>query len=107
AYSNTANATTKAGSVSSAMAAPTEAKAFDLGGGPVQLTWKDNSTAETRFEIERLVNGVYEIAVRTNRNATSGKVTGLRRRASYTFRVRATNTNGQESFSTPVNVNTY
>jgi titin len=108
AYSNTANATTKVGTTTpSAMAAPTEAKAYDLGGGTVQLTWKDNSTAETRFEVERMVNGVYEIAARTARNATSTKVSGLRRRASYTFRVRATNTNGQESYSAPVNINTH
>lgn len=104
AYSNTANATTKAAPVPSGMAAPTEVKAFDLGAGTVQLTWKDNSTAETRFEVERLVNGVYEIVLRTTRNATSAKVTGLRRRASHTFRIRATNTQGQESFSAPVSI---
>lgn len=103
-YSNVANAVTKAGPVTTALAAPTETQAFDLGGGTAQITWKDNSTVETRYEVERLVNGAFEIAARTNRNSTSAKVSGLRRRASYTFRVRATNTQGLESFSEPVTV---
>lgn len=108
AYSNTANATTKAGSTAaSALTAPSEPKARYLGNGTVQVTWRDNSAGETRFEVERMVNGVYQLAATVGRNATSAKVSGLRSRASYTFRIRVTNGGGQAAYSRPVNVNTF
>ena len=59
-----------------------------LGGGG-HLTWKDNSTNEENFLLERITNGVFKQFKMTGANITSVKITGLTPGTSYTFRVRA------------------
>ena len=106
--SNPAKATTLAAtSTATRIAAPTDLKVKHLGGGAVQLTWKDNSTDETQFQVERMVSGTYKAETAVGRNATSARVGGLRTRASYTFRVKVTNDRGQVAYSNTANVNTF
>ncbi|HSF38941.1 MAG TPA: fibronectin type III domain-containing protein [Thermoanaerobaculia bacterium] len=106
--SNPAKATTLAStSTATRIAAPTDLKVKNLGGGAVQLTWKDNSSDETQFQVERMVNGTYQAETTVGRNATTARVGGLRTRASYTFRVKVTNDRGQVAYSRPANVNTF
>ncbi|MFL6194003.1 MAG: fibronectin type III domain-containing protein [Thermoanaerobaculia bacterium] len=105
-YSNVANATTKAAPAVAPLAAPTMTSIRDLGSGAAQVTWKDNSTNETQFQVERMVNGVYQTAATVSADATTTRVTGLRSRASYTFRVKVTDGLGQVAYSSPMNINT-
>ncbi|HKV11549.1 MAG TPA: fibronectin type III domain-containing protein, partial [Thermoanaerobaculia bacterium] len=104
--SNAAKTTTLA-ATAARLAAPTDLKIKNLGNGAVQLTWKDNSTDETQFQVERMVNGAYKAEVMVGRNATTARVGGLRTRASYTFRIKVTNDGGQVAYSSPANVNTF
>ncbi|HSF43350.1 MAG TPA: fibronectin type III domain-containing protein [Thermoanaerobaculia bacterium] len=109
--SNPAKATTLATGAApptnSRLAPPSGLKVRHLGGGAVQLTWKDNSSDETQFQVERMVNGTYKAETVVGRNATSARVGGLRTRASYTFRVKVTNDRGQVAYSNTANVNTF
>ncbi|HSK77913.1 MAG TPA: fibronectin type III domain-containing protein [Thermoanaerobaculia bacterium] len=109
--SNPAKATTLAAGAApptrSRLAPPSGLKVRNLGSGTVQLTWKDNSSDETQFQVERMVNGVYKEETTVGRNATAARVNGLRTRASYTFRVKVTNGRGEVAYSNTANVNTF
>jgi hypothetical protein len=107
AYTNTAHAKTPAVRAASSLGAPNRLSVRWLGNGTAQLSWRDNSSSETEFQVERMVNGVYQPAAKVGRNVTSARVGGLRARASYTFRVRVRNSAGQVAYSTPANVNTF
>ncbi len=59
----------------------------------IALTWRDNSTDETGFQIERSTGGGNFTLVSTvAANATSANMTGLAPATGYTFRVRAIST---------------
>ena len=111
AYSNTASATTPAAPVTTTTPppppAPTGLTAKWLGNGTVAITWIDNSTTETKFTVERMINGVYQAQVTVGANVTSANVTGLSSGASYTFRVKVTDAYSQSTNSSGVNVNTF
>jgi hypothetical protein len=105
AYSNTASATTPA-SGPTAPAAPTELRAQALSKTEVQLNWRDNSTNEASFRIERLINGLYVEIATVGANTAGAKVTGLKGGTSYTFRVRAANSAGYSAYSNTTAVTT-
>ena len=102
--SNPASATTVA--VAPPLAAPTITSIKWFGGGLVQVIWRDNSSTETQFTVERMVNGVYQTAVVVAANVVSARVTGLKSGASYTFRVKVSDAAGNVAYSSPANVNT-
>jgi hypothetical protein len=107
AASNLAPVTMPATPPPSQLNPPSNLKIRHLGGGLVELTWKDNSSNETQFQVERMVNGVYKLDVTVGANVTTARVSGLRTQASYTFRVKVTNAAGQAAYSNAANINTF
>ena len=89
AYSNPASATTTSSTTTSALAAPSALVAAAASSTEIRLTWKDNSTTEGNFLIEKISNGVFKQFKMTGPNITTVKITGLTPGAAYTFRVRA------------------
>lgn len=68
----------------------------------VSLNWKDNSTNETGFVIERATNSTFTVGSTTTTvaaNATSATQSNLYRGVTYFFRVRATNSGGASAWS--------
>lgn len=88
AYSNVVTATTPAAPVPG-LSAPSELVATAASTTEIRLTWKDNSTNEESFLIEKISNGVFKQFKMTGSNITAVKITGLTPGTSYTFRVRA------------------
>ena len=103
-FSNIASASTAASGP--ALAAPTITSIKWLGGGTAQVNWLDNSSAETQYTVQRMIDGVYQAAVRVGANATSARVSGLKSGASYTFRIKVSDAAGHAAYSSPANVNT-
>jgi RHS repeat-associated protein len=87
--SNTANATTQA---AGAPAAPTSLTAIAVSSSQINLTWTDNSTNETGFEVERATSssGPWTLLTTTAAGAVSYQSTGLSASTTYYYRVRAT-----------------
>lgn len=90
AYSNTA-AATPGKTTANPPAAPVGLQAKAVSRNAIDLTWKDKSSNETEFRIERLVNGQYREIRKVAANQTTARITGLSAGTSYTFRVRAIN----------------
>jgi len=88
-------------------AAPTGLTLSWLGSRTVAASWTDNSTTETQFTVERLVNGVYQPQVSVGANVTMVQIKGLKPNASYTFRVKVIDAAGRFAYSSPANVNTF
>ncbi len=89
-YTNTADATT----LSRAPIAPTGLAATAASTSQINLTWKDNSTNETEFQIERSTNGTTFAKIATvNENVTTYANTGLTQDTKYYYRVRAVEVN--------------
>ena len=111
AYSNTATVTTPSPfpppPPPATLTAPAISSIRWLGNGTAQVTWRDNSSTETQFVVERMVNGVYQTAVTVGPNVTTALVTGLKSNASYTFRVKVADAAGRVAYSSPANVNTF
>lgn len=83
--------------------APTSLLAQAITSTSIQLTWTDNSTNETGFQIERKVGtGPFEAPILLPANAT-GSVnfvdSGLTSGTNYTYRVRAINQAGNSAWS--------
>ncbi|HUR57743.1 MAG TPA: S8 family serine peptidase, partial [Opitutaceae bacterium] len=89
AYSNTASATTSAAPAPT-VPAPSGLTAVASSSSTISLSWVDNSSTETGFQIERSADNVTFTADSTvGANATSASSTGLSPSATYYFRVRA------------------
>jgi len=103
AYSNVATAASPVGTPPPT--APQITSATALGGGAVQVNWRDNSSTETQFVIESSLNGsTFQTAVTVAANSTTAKITGLAKGKLY-FRVKAVDAFGQASYSTVMMVN--
>lgn len=91
--------------------APTNLVATPVAGGSINLTWKDNTTAETAYEVYRSANGntnyilIATLPANTGANATYTDA-GLFANVSYYYRVRAKNDGGNSGYSNAVNVTT-
>ena len=81
--SNIANVTTPGS------APPTGVSVQALTATSARVTWNDNSTGETGFEIDADGFGAFFPASRPGANATSATVTGLNPSTTYTFRIRS------------------
>ena len=103
-YSNVAVATT---ADPPPPAAPSGLTAAANSASQIDLSWTDNSSNETGFKIERHSGdgNFVEIAV-TAANITSYNNTGLSASTSYTYRVRATNGNGDSNYSNEASATT-
>ena len=72
--------------------------------GQNHLTWTDNSSTESNFEIERSTTGVggsYSLLATTPANTQAYDDLNLSGSAEYCYRVRATNAGGQSDYSVP------
>ena len=109
AYSNTAGATTSAATTggTGAPTAPSELVAQAYSTSEIQLTWKDNSTNEDTFLLEKSTDGVTftQFNMRST-NTTVFRVVSLTPGTTYWFRVRAKNTSGTSAYSNPASATT-
>src|SRR5262249_60323617 len=81
-------------------AAPTNLAATVLSDTQIQLTWKDNSTNETGFVVERKSGTAgYAPVFTTAAKANTYTDTGLTKDTLYTYRVKATNSGGDSGYS--------
>ncbi len=97
--SNTAAATT---SGNPTPAPPSNLIATAVSGSQINLAWQDNSNNETSFRIERSLDGVnFSLLTTVGINTTAYQNIGLTPAATYYYRVKATNANGD---SAPSNV---
>ncbi len=96
-FSSEVNATT----LIPAPAAPTGLTADAFSTTQIDLTWIDNATNETSFQIERSLTqgGSYTLAATVPANSTSWSNTGLPSDTRYFYRVRAVNAGGNSPYS--------
>lgn len=88
-------------------AAPTNLAATATSGTQVQLTWTDNATNETGFQIERSTGGTTFAQVATvGMGVTSYLDPGLNTGAQYFYRIRAANAGGTSGYSNVAPVTT-
>ncbi|MFL5242206.1 MAG: fibronectin type III domain-containing protein [Gemmataceae bacterium] len=87
--------------------APTNLSA-SAAAGAVNLAWTDNSDNETGFKIERKtdVNGIYSQVALVDANVTNFADVGLSNGTQYFYRVRATNSGGDSSYTNEANATT-
>jgi len=84
------------------VSAPSNLRATAVSTSEIDLTWTDNSTNETGFQIERrTIGGTFEGVVTVGPNTTSAPVPGLDAGSLSIFRVRATGTGGTVSAYSP------
>ncbi len=85
-----------------ALSGPTGLAATAVSSTQIRLTWIDNDTAEQGFKIERSA-GVgstdFSQIATVGANVTSFSNTGLTASTSYSYRVRAYNTDGESGYS--------
>ena len=81
-------------SVASVPAAPTLLTATELSSERVRLSWRDNSTNEDSFVLERLSGGTWTTLQTLPFNTTTATVTTLEPGIDHTLRIRAINTTG-------------
>ena len=104
-YTNIASATTLA--PPAVPAAPTNLTLSASSSTAINLTWRDNSSNETEFWIERSDNGssFSQVAIVPSNSATYLS-TGLQPNRRYYYRVRAHNSAGNSGYSNTANTKT-
>lgn len=80
-------------------AAPSVLRAEAVLGTQIDLTWTDNSTNETAFEVQRKSTGGFATIAWPGANATLYSDTKLQPLTLYTYRVRAVNDGGFSGYS--------
>lgn len=77
------------------------------GATTAQLTWVDNATSETGYDVEAKLSGaLYEVVASLPANTTTATVGGLFPESLYSFRVRAKGGLGNSSYSNEVSGST-
>ena len=80
--------------------APSNLAATAVSSTRINLTWRDNSNNETKFQIWRkVVGGTFSKLATVNANVTSYADMGLTPATTYKYKVRAKNTAGYSPFS--------
>lgn len=83
-------------------AAPTNLNASAVSASQINLTWTDNATNETNFEIQRSTTGSggpFNPLSTSAANSTSYSNSGLSAGTQYCYRVRASNSGGTSAFT--------
>lgn len=103
-YSNSAYTTT----LSSAPAAPGNLAVSSTGQSTVGLSWSDNSSNETKFVLERKIGttGTYAQIATPLSNTVSYTNSGLAQGTTYVYRIAATNSAGNSTYSNEVTATT-
>lgn len=107
AYSNTVSATTSA-SNATIPTAPSGLTATVLSSTSVKLTWTDNSSNETGFELKRATDSAFtqNVSWIGNIQGTTYTSTGLSPSTTYYFKVRAEGVAGKSVYSSAVSATT-
>ncbi|WP_185154117.1 alginate lyase family protein [Fulvivirga sp. M361] len=79
--------------------APSGLSAMAASSTTINLTWTDNANNEDGFRIERQSGGSFTEIATVGANVTNYSNTGLTASTTYTYRVRAYNTDGNSGFS--------
>jgi uncharacterized protein len=83
--------------------APSELAATVASASRVDLRWRDNSSNESGFRIERRIGtGTWSQIASVGANVTTFASTGLRSSTNYEYRVRANNGSGNSAYSNTV-----
>jgi hypothetical protein len=86
--------------------APSNLRVTSVANRRISLAWDDNSTNETGFKLERCTGATctnFAQITQTGANVTTFTNTGLARRTTYRYRVRAFNATGNSAYSNIVN----
>lgn len=86
--------------------APSNLKVGKVTATSVALTWRDNSTNETGYRIEYILDNVNGFVIDRPANTAKYTVTGLARLTTYYFRVQAYNADGPSAYSETVSATT-
>ncbi len=86
-------------------AAPTNLAANAVSTSQINLTWTDNATNETGFQLERSLDGStnWSLLASPGANATSYTDNNLNSGVRYYYRIRAVNTSGNSAYSNVAN----
>lgn len=89
-------------------AAPSNLSARAVSSSQINLTWTDNSQGETGFKIERKTgaSGTYAEIATVGANVTKKNDTGLNKKTTYYYRVRAYNAAGDSPYSNEASART-
>ncbi len=89
--------------------APSGLDAAPKSGSRINLSWTDNSSNESRFEIERKTGpgGAYSRIANVAADETSYSDTGLSEKTTYYYRVHALNSAGNSGYSNEADATTY
>lgn len=88
-------------------AAPSGLGATAAGSSQVNLTWNDNASNETSYQVERSTNGsTFSLAATLGADAESYSDTGRSANTTYWYRVRAVNGGGNSGYSNTANATT-
>jgi hypothetical protein len=104
AWSNEASATTTSLPPTPPLA-PSNLAAVSTGCNTIILSWSDNSTNETGFELRQspTVNGTYSVIATLPANATTYANSGLKKGKKYYYKVKAVNSAGSSEWSNKAN----
>jgi hypothetical protein len=104
-FSNVASAVT--GTVSNPLGAPTGLAASASSSSQINLSWADNSTAETSFRIERSTDGAnFSFLANVGSNVKTYSNTNLPASSKYYYRVQATGSGSSSGWSNTANATT-
>ena len=104
-YSNTASATTPAGTAGPAI--PTGLSASAASTSQINLSWTDTASNESGFKVERsTASSAWAQIGTTGANVNSFASTGLAGGTAYSYRVRAYNTSGDSGYSNTASATT-
>ncbi|UII25515.1 fibronectin type III domain-containing protein [Fulvivirga maritima] len=87
---------------------PASLTATAAGYNAIDLTWLDNSSTESAFEIYRSLstNGTYTVIHSTEANETTWTDTGLEGNTTYFYKIKAINSNSSSEFAGPASATT-
>ncbi|WP_051068827.1 PKD domain-containing protein [Cesiribacter andamanensis] len=103
-YTRGSSKTTTTTTTTSGPTAPSSLSATVSSSSSVKLTWKDNSSNESEFEIYMSTgnNSSYSLRAKAGSNSTSYTVGSLSSGQTYYFKIRAKNSSGTSSYSNEV-----
>lgn len=105
-YSSTVSATTSANP--NAPTAPSALSATASSATQINLSWTDNASNETGFDVEKSTTGTsgWTSVATPAANATSASITGLTAATTYYFRVTAKNADGNSAYTSTASTTT-